>query len=221
MGGRFAFVVALGLGCGGPAQEPVQSPTAPPTAEVKVEPTTPSGEAKVETRTAVAEFEAVVRVDERPGGKKFQGVWLERADGERWVAAYRPLGWLRVFDGFKVRVTGGTYEPFGQAIRATHFHVDTIKISMRAEVSLLEVGPETAMTGTFVQVRGEAGSKSAGETWWTFVAADGKTYEIEGVTEGTIAAGAARVVARVAVPDWSYRARRGGEYLWLVKVEAA
>jgi hypothetical protein len=211
MGGRFAFVV-VGL-MGGCAAPPVQEAVQPaPAQEV----------AKVETKEApvVDGFEAVVRVDEKPGGKKFQGVWLERADGERWVVAYRPLEWLKLFEGRTVRVTGATYEPFGQAINATHFKIATLAVTDKQGGlgPLLGVGPELTLAGRFVEAKGEAGTKSEGATWWTFVAADGAAYEIEG-TLAEIAAGAVTVVARKVEPDGSYAARRGADFLWVIEIK--
>lgn len=219
MGGRLAFVVVLLGGCAAPpVQEAVHAPVS---AQAPVQES--RAEVKVETKEApvVDGFEAVVRVDEKPGGKKFQGVWLERADGERWVVAYRPLEWLKLFVGRTVRVTGETYQPFGQAIMATHFKIATLAVTDKQGGlgPLLGVGPEVTLAGKFVETKGEVGTKSEGSTWWTFVAADGASYEIEGTLE-EIAAGAATVVARKVEPDWSYAARRGADFLWVIEIEA-
>lgn len=90
------------------------------------------------------ERRATVRVDAQPAGKKFQGVWLELADGARWVIDYRPrLPW-RSFADREVLVTGGCYEPFGQAITAPHVRVDRMRFAedRRGVQPYLEVGPE-------------------------------------------------------------------------------
>lgn len=50
------------------------------------------GKAPVTTESVPApgpERRATVRIDPAPGGKQFQGVWLELEGGARWVIAYR------------------------------------------------------------------------------------------------------------------------------------
>lgn len=195
------------------------APTAAP-APAKIEPPVAQ---KTEAEAPVDDgFEAVVRVDAKPGGKKFQGVWLERADGERWVVAYRPEAWLRVFEDQKVRVIGETYEPPGQRISATHFRITTLRTVERGRGPLLAVGPEQTFTGNFKRVAGGAGTKSEGSSWWTFVAADGATHEIEGTPEKAeiVEGKAVTITARRVEPDMSYTARRGAEsWLWVVRVD--
>jgi hypothetical protein len=166
-------------------------------------------------------FDAVVRVDEKPGGKKFQGVWLEREDGERWVVAYRPEAWLRVFEGRTVRVTGETYQPFGQAINSTHFRVFTltVKEEKRGIGPLLGVGREQTLRGRFVDAVVPKGAKNEGDTYRTFVADGGAEFMIEEAPEGAPVGKSVQIVARAVEPDWSYHARRGGDYLWIIKVE--
>lgn len=216
------FVAVIVGACGAPPA-PVQEPQ--PASPAKVEaPAAAKEETKPETKEApVAEgFEAVVRVDAKPGGKKFQGVWLERKDGERWVVAYRPEAWLRRFEGRTVRVTGATYQPFGQAINATHFKIATLAVAERqgGVGPWFGVGPELTLQGKFVQATGGPGTKAEGSTWWTFVTGAGKTFEVEGSAEEKIEAGVVvQVVARQVEPDMSYVARRGEDALWILKIE--
>lgn len=236
MGGRIRFHGPAGpscllvgvLGCGAPATtQPEPMKAVPEEAEPeKAEPekTEPAADTKGNDKEAPVDagFEAVVRFDEKPSGKKFQGVWLERKDGERYVVAYRPQAWLRGFEGRSVKVTGSTYEPQGQRISATHFRIDTLKVERRGEGPILEVGPERTLIGNFKSVSGSPGTKAEGSTWWVFVTAEGAEYEVEGAPEkATLKAGAAKIVARVVEPDMSFVARRGGPCVWVLEIEAA
>ncbi len=217
------------LACGAPPAQPevVQPEAVQPKTETKEAPVT-KVETKAETKAdtkeapAVEGIEAVIRVDEKPGGKKFQGVWLELANGERWVVAYRPEEWLRGFEGRTVRVTGVTYQPFGQAINATHYRIATLEVSGRqgGMGPWFAVGPELTLTGTFARTTGAPGTKAEGSTWWMFVTSDGAEFEVEGSAVEKLEEGVAvQVVGRKVEPDMSYRARRGGDALWVLKVE--
>ncbi|MBL9103247.1 MAG: hypothetical protein JNL82_20040 [Myxococcales bacterium] len=210
------FAVVVLTGCAAPATARPESGRTEP---VKTESVTPPADARGEPpKEAPVEFEAVVRSDARPSGKKFQGVWLERADGERWVVAYRPQAWLRSFEGRAVRVTGETWEPEGQRVTATHFRVATLKVERRGEGPILAVGPEETLTGALRQATAPAGSKAEGSTWWVFATGEAE-YEVEGAPDGVeLAAGPATLVVRKVEPDMSYAARRGGPSLWIVAV---
>jgi len=170
-------------------------------------------------------FDAVVRAAEPTdkGGKQFRGVKLVEPDGQTWVVTYQPEGWLRVFDGRTVRVTGRVYEPPGQAlIRVRHYRIATITVKdrQRGVGPLFGVGPERTLVGRFRQAQGAAGSKSEGETYSTFLAADGTSYLLEGWPEGELEHGpVVEVIAREVEPDLSYRARRDGNYLWIIAIE--
>ncbi|MFT3775729.1 MAG: hypothetical protein QM820_61060 [Minicystis sp.] len=167
-------------------------------------------------------FEAVVRVDAQPQDKKFQGVWLERGDGEKWVVAYRPEGWLRGFEGKRVSVAGERYEPQGQAIMATHFRVHTIRVLDERAVDapfFVEVGPERKMAGRFVERVGEKGTKLEGEKYTVFEADDGVAYGLANAVEAT-AGVRVRVRARPVVVS-PFVARRGGPSLWILDVAPA
>lgn len=210
------------LGCGAPPAPPeVVQPEAVATVETKEVPVT-RVETKAKEAPAVEWIEAVIRVDEKPGGKKFQGVWLELANGERWVVAYRPEEWLRGFEGRTVRVTGATYQPFGQAINATHYRIATLEVSgrQRGMGPWFGVGPELTLTGKFARTTGAPGTKAEGSTWWTFVTSDGAEFEVEGSAVEKLEEGVTvQVVGREVEPDMSYRARRGEDALWVLKVE--
>ena len=85
---------------------------------------------------------------------------------------------------------------------------------------LFGVGPELTLAGRFVQAQGPVGSKNEGETYSTFVAADGTSYLLEGWPERQLEHGpAVEVIAREVEPDMSYRAGRGGDYLWIVAIK--
>jgi hypothetical protein len=204
---RAAVTIAAGLACG-PAG-PLETPLATTPAEA-----TPSEDATVQ------EFEAVVRVDERPGGKKFQGVWLERDGGERWVVAYRPEGWLRAFEGRRVRVTGEVYQPFGQAIAATHFRVATLRIvGQEPDAHLVSAGPARALVGEFAERVGAPGTKLEGERYTVFVAG-GTEYLLAGAPEDARPGARVKIEARAVEPS-PYAAHRGGEHLWVLTVAPA
>src|SRR5262245_48072387 len=80
--------------------------------------------------TESASRRATLRVDPAPGPKHFQGVWLEVENGKRFVIDYWARSLWRGFDGSEVIVKGDCYEPFGEAINATHFRVDEMKFAM-------------------------------------------------------------------------------------------
>lgn len=173
------------------------------------------------SRQAGEQFNAVVRIDAQPGGKKFQGVWLERDDGERWVAAYRPEPWLKEFEGRRVRVTGWVYQPQGQAISATHFRIETLRLAgpeAAADAQVVAVLAERRLSGTFQNRVGEPGTKLTGESYGVFAADDGVVYLLANDPEDGRPGRAASVRARV-VELSPYVAHRGGTYLWVLKVE--
>ena len=117
----------------------------------------------------VGPFTATVRVDPSPGGKKAQPVWLEREDGERWIAAYRPDDCWQALDGQTMQVEGERYEPLGQALSAPHIRVRSLHTpEPRPEDTLVQVGPEQTWTGRVVTEQGAPGSKSEGSEWLVF-----------------------------------------------------
>lgn len=168
---------------------------------------------------AAHERRATVRIDAEPGSKRFQGVWLEFADGARWVIDYRAREPWRSFQDREVLVTGGCYEPLGQAIMATHFRVDRMRLvdPVRGRQPYLEVGPEQLLHGELVIESAPTGSKLAGTSALTFRVEDGTRYPVTG--DGALTpAGPVAVRARVLLADLTYAARTGDSDLWILDV---
>jgi len=174
---------------------------------------------------AAGSFEALVEIDAAPGYKAFQGVWLVRDDGERWVVAYRPEPWLREFEKQRVRVTGERYTPEGQAIMVPHFRVHTLK---RVEgngqdpapgADILEVGPEQRLEGVFEDRVGAPGTKLEGEPYRVFAASGGKEFLLANTPED-VKIGQKTTIRARAVELSPYVARRGGPYLWVLEADA-
>ena len=133
----------------------------------------------------------------------------------------RAYDWLKSLEGRAVRMTGETYWPDGQAIKATHYRVDTMWVLADASaVPILGFGPQTTLTGTLVKKTGPPSSKSAGEPFLTFLTIDGTEYLVEGapaeLAEGTQKQ--VQVQARAVAPSMQYAARRGGDWLWVLKL---
>jgi len=155
-----------------------------------------------------------VAIDAEPSGKKFQGVWLVRDDGERWLVAYRPLPLWKIYEGVAVNITGAVYQPDGQSISATHFRVDTLSIrDPQAIIDPRSFGPEQTFEGQFESESGSPGSKSEGSTWTVFRVQGGLRYEIMNpvAVDRTATSIRARTVERSP-----FVAHRGGPALWLV-----
>ncbi|MBP9203260.1 MAG: hypothetical protein KBG28_04795 [Kofleriaceae bacterium] len=165
-------------------------------------------------------WRATVRIDPRPGGKKFQGVWLELADGQRWVIDYRPRAVWTDFADRPVRVTGGCYLPFGQAIAATHFRVATLVPDTEAPRPegwpVVAVGPDRREVMTLIEVTGAAGTKTAGEVHLELADERGHHFLLAG-HDGDLPAVGLPVRVRVRPVEPSpYQARLGGAYLHLL-----
>jgi len=168
----------------------------------------------------VERFEALLTIDEKPGAKKFQGVWLEREDGERFVVSYRVHPWFEGFAGHRVKVTGERYEPKGQAIMAPHFRVHTLEIAGDPKEapmpSVLRLGAETKLRGEFEVRTVSSGAKGAGERYQVFVSDAGTTYYVTGSIEPGLMGKQVDIVGRESEPSPFYAAMRGGRYLWLI-----
>jgi hypothetical protein len=193
------------------SREPVILPT--PSAE----PVPPEPTASPEP-DAGNEFEATLRIDKKPGGKKFQGVWLERDGGSKWVISYRPEPLWRSFEGQRVRVRGTTYQPPGQAINATHFRVERLVLAAgdaQANQVIVEVGAESTYTGVFREHSWPAGSKLAGEKTRVFVSGT-ESWFLQNSVDGVELDKNAVVVAREVVLS-PYVARPGGRFLWILE----
>ena len=177
--------------------------------------TPPPPDVAVEPLTTVT---ATLRIDANPGPRKFQGVWLERPDGERWIVDYRDRGLWRGFDGATVAVTGYCYQPFGEAINARHFAVETLRHSSERDVRgpYVSLGPERTLTGQFSTRTAPPGSKLAGSPPEHVFVADGTTYAL--ANKADAGEGAATVIARLLVVNLAYAATADEERLWLVDV---
>ncbi len=167
---------------------------------------------------AALDFIATLTIDEQPGGKRFQGVWLAQEGGTRWLVAYRkrePWTW---FEGKRVHVTGERFvpDPMTQHIMADHITVTSLEL-LKDEVEdgadPIGIGPVVEMTGVFAKHTGEAGSKIEGQTWTTFtVEGEAMPYQAPGVDlEGE------RTVRVRVVKRSPYVARMGGDEVWVVE----
>ena len=209
------------------------SPPAPPAAgnqQAKVEKAEPraAGEQRPQTDDdddddddddEVITFEAIVRVDSEPGSKKLQAVWLERTDGERWIVAYRAEPWLVPFADKAVEVTGGRYIPGGQAVRATHFRVDSLRVTDDKDAGLFEsLGAEQTMTGRFAEQVGTVGAKDEGERYPTFTSDAGTSYELANRPDALALGTKVKVRAR-EMQYSKFAAHRGGPMVWVIDID--
>lgn len=159
---------------------------------------------------------AIVRVDAEPGGKRFQGVWLDFGNDTRWVIAYRPHDIWKQFADTQVVVTGHCYTPFGQAIHATHFHVDTMRPVDRKDARrFLAVHPERLVRGEVVVAEAEVGSKAALSTLHQFREDGGATWWVAG-SDARLTVGR-RITAQVREVEisMSWTATVGGPHVWI------
>jgi hypothetical protein len=206
-----ATTLVLLAACSSPEKPPVT--TQPPKPSQPATPPAPESQRR-----------ATVRIDAEPGGKRFQGVWLEHADGTKWVIAYRPLGFWKPFQDQEVIVTGHCYSPYGQAIGATHYHVETMRFHTpkRGVGPLLEVGPEVKLKGKLSKVDAPKGSKREGSAETRFLGVDGTSYKISGIDDEKDLAKLDKtffVKARSVEPDMSWVAQTGGPALWIIDVD--
>lgn len=172
------------------------------------------------TATPAPERRAIVRIDAEPGGKKFQGVWLEVGE-VRFVVDYRARALWTWFADREVLVTGGCYQPFGQAILAPHFEVAHLRVAdqTRGVGPYFSIGPAEWLRGEFIEETAPAGSKLAGSARAMFRTDAGTSYAVLG--EKLPGAGTtAKVRARILEPDMSYTARASGPDLWIVDAVA-
>lgn len=180
-------------------------------------PPPPAGHHDAPPPPTTGAFVARLAIDAQPGGKRFQGVWLEHGGG-RWIVDYRARELWQPFDGLDVRVTGETWtpDPRAQAIQAQHFKVGRLEVADRAQAKhFLAIGPERELTGVFVHKRMPVGSKSEGESPLYFEETGGHRYEVIGGEHGS---GAATVVARDVEVNPTWAATTGGPFVWIEKV---
>ncbi len=187
---------------------------APPTSEFTVLTPTPS---PLEADESALSFEAILRVDAEPSYKHFQGVWLERDDGERWLIDYRALGCWTPFDGHRVSATGERYEPEGQSIGAPHFRVKTLSaVDPMAMSALVQVGPERTLTGRLSTASGAPGSKQEGSSWTVFVADSGGSWSLLNPSAVQDLQGETISVKGRAVERSPFYAHAGGPLLFVI-----
>ncbi len=167
------------------------------------------------------EFAATVRIDPRPSGKQLQGVWLERADGTRWVIDYRPRDCWRPLEGAAVTATGERYEPQGQALSAPHFRVSSLQVTtVTPEAGLVAVGPEQVLTGSLLTSAGEPGTKSEGSSWVEFRDADGPIWPLYNPSAlGNLTGAVTLTVREVELSPFS--AHIGGPQLCILNARSA
>ena len=163
-------------------------------------------------------LEATLRID-APGPRKFEGVWLEHPGGKaRWVVDYRGRELWRSFDGAMVMATGHCYQPFGQAINAPHFEVETLRLldmdSGRGR--FLSLGAERTMTGEFTTRAAPPGSKLAASPPERVFVVGGTSYALANIADA--GEGFATVVGRFLEVNLRYAATDQDEELWLLAV---
>ncbi len=170
---------------------------------------------------AAAEHRAVVRIAATPGGKKEQPVWLEFDGDERWVIDYRARELWRGFEDAAVTVTGTCYQPYGQALLATHFKVERLKFAAppTTSVPFFAIGPEILVRGSFQFDVAPAGSKAADDgPRLVFRADEGTSFSIAGSAVPTPPPGAAAINARSVELNPAYAATTGGPHIWILSV---
>jgi hypothetical protein len=161
---------------------------------------------------------ATVRVDPTPGAKRFQGVWLESADGSKQLIAYNKRSVWAQFEGQTVVVTGAPYQPEGQSISADHFRVETLSLADSSAATLYtSVGPIKALTGDLTLQSGSPGSKMAGQSWWVF-SSGGLSYQLANPSAVKGQAGAITVKAR-RIERSPFTAHMPGPLLWIESVK--
>ncbi len=166
--------------------------------------------------TNANKFEATLKIDAKPGGKKFQGVWLVKADGSKMVIDYRANGLWRPFENQKVAVTGMVYIPRGQAIGAKHFRVETINIvDKQSTARFIALGPRKLIEGEFGTHTIKAGAKAGGQTYTIFKSKGGTTYQV--MNPDKAEKGPVKVRAR-SVTRSPFTAHVGGPALWIINV---
>lgn len=164
---------------------------------------------------------AKVEIDDEPGGKRFQGVWLVPEDGsERMVIAYRPDPWWQTVDGRTVDVDGETYQPEGQAIGAIHFRVRELRVvDPTPEDQLIIIRGKREFSGQFTTHTWPAGTKLEGEKSTVFVSDAGTQYWMETYLDPAPPMDERVTIEALEVEPSNFVARPGGPYLWVVDID--
>ena len=87
-----------------------------------------TGDATKTEEADIVELEGVFDIERLAGYKRFQGSWLY-TDGGRYVLSYRPMPEYTPFVERRVVARGAHYTPWGQAISARHFRVDSMRLA--------------------------------------------------------------------------------------------
>ncbi|MBX3154975.1 MAG: hypothetical protein KF773_03170 [Deltaproteobacteria bacterium] len=168
------------------------------------------------------EFSAKLTIDEQPGGKHFQGVWLQtelrslprpgEIDRSSFVIDYRAREVWRGFEGERVVARGTCYHPSGQAIAGVHFELERLRFAGKPSgvAPFLEVGPQVMLAG---ELAAPAGGKD-------LVFRSGSTiYGIAGSSvERPLAAGKVTVNARTVVINPKVVTATAKEHIWVLGV---
>jgi hypothetical protein len=170
----------------------------------------------------VGEWSGKLTIDAQPGGKRFQGVWVQRdgatlpkpgeLDRDRLLIDYRARELWRGFEGQRVLARGTCYLPVGQAIAATHFDIDRLKFTGAAPTaaSLLEIGPRVLLDGELVA---HAGGKGL------VFRAGSITYAIAGTSQDTpLVPGRVKIGGRTVVVNPKVVSTTAKDHLWILEL---
>lgn len=172
--------------------------------------------------SALETLRGKVEIDEKPGGKKFQGVWLIDDEDVRHVISYRADPWWQAFDGLEVEASGHAYTPRGQAITAAHFRVEELRVvEPGPDDPLVSISGELELTGTFAGYTWPEGTKLGGETVTVFRTDGGSQYWLSRVPEPAPALDVPMRITTREVEPSPFVARPGGPHLWVIEAKPA
>ena len=210
----------------GPADEGTEPPAKPEANDEGVAaaadppPPSPSDPATAPDPPAPTEVEATIEIDEKPGAKKFQGVWLVPESGGRLLISYRAPEYWRALEGRRVKVLGKHYEPQGQAIMADHFRVHSLEvIEPTPEDSIIAMSRAEDFEGHFEQYEWPKRAKGAGSKATVFVGGGGRRFWLHHVPEPAPPMEKPVKVHGFEYEPSNFMARPGGAYLWVLDVE--
>ncbi len=174
-------------------------------------------EGDLETRVQAEQFQATVAIDPVESAKHFQGVWLVREDGDRWLIDYRANEHWRPFEDASVEVSGVRYTPGGQSVGAVHFRLHTLRvIDPTPDHHLINLGPERRMEGQFIEIQGGPGTKSEAQII-TMFATSGMRYFLANYDESFKGAGTATVRETRLSP---FMAHLMGPRVWVLSFDS-
>jgi hypothetical protein len=151
--------------------------------------------------------------------KQFLGVRLRTGDSYPYILSYQADALWRAFDGKRVVVTGERYEPAGQALIGPHFRPSSWRLENPGDAdTLVGVGPEETLRGTFKHHSWPAGSKLAGETDVAF-SSRGESYQLMNAPEPLPFDRTVEVKAR-RVEYSRFVSRAAVSMLWVYEVTA-